>query len=280
MLSKDDQKKLLQALKVPEETIAQVLDSDEEQSITLPDVKIYTAAELESVKTNAVNAKKQEHINIGKELKIKELKEKAGLEFDGKDDETLLEQYANKVKGEANIKPKELEQQHELKRQEWAAKLKAKEDEAAAHLAKLQSYETKAEWQKDFPEGELSYDKEDIMLILEAKMKAEKKETGEVYSFDGVELKDDTDSPLSRKAAFAKIFEQKKWVAPKTTEETQAGPKGLGFEDTGAVVGTFKSFDEFNTHLEKQGINPGSTQANKMLEAAVAKNPKLLEIAG
>lgn len=115
-IAKKTLEKLATLAKVKLEDLEAAQKDAAEKEIEIPDgLQTFTTEELTTRDENNKTASKSEHIRAGKEIMIKELKTKAGLEYDGKDPETFVTNFKEHVIKEAKINPdarvKELESQ-------------------------------------------------------------------------------------------------------------------------------------------------------------------------
>ncbi len=140
-----DLKTIAALLKVKEEDLTAAIKAEGEVDLSgynPTGLQVFTTEELSTRDTNVKEASKSEHINAGKEIAIKELKQASGIEFPGKDPAKFLEEFKGKVMKEAKIptdaKVTELETQiTTLKGNLSAAEQKATDAENRASQAAL-----------------------------------------------------------------------------------------------------------------------------------------------
>lgn len=281
MISKAKQKELLKLLGYKDEDITNIVDAEDEQDIELPEGKVYTKKELDEIKNNYVTSKKDGFYNAGKEFAIKEMKDKEGLEFEGKDYDTFLEAYKSKVLKDADINPTEAKKRHEEEKKSLQEKLIAEQKRVQEKEAELKNLSFERQLLASFPKGETILPHEDILTLAKARLQEKTEGDTTIYSYKGADLKDDKESYLDLSASVAHIFKSEGWLKEAAADQSagEQKKKGLGFGDTGSTLGNYKSFDEFSQSLQERGIEIGSDAANKELQAAMAKNPKLLDAA-
>lgn len=273
MLSKETQKKLLKLLKnYSDDEIAAKVDSETEETVDIPQLKVFTSEEFETVSANIVKEKEAAIINKAKDFYAKDLKAKLGISKEGKDIEAVsaaIQEMIEAAKTPNGNNEWQTEKQGLVSQiNEYKSKLSEKERE-------VENITWKTTLRSLLPENRNPVISDDeYLLLLENKLQRSKDGDTEVYSWEGQPLKDETYSPLPLKDALGKIWQTRQsWVKPQ--EKQEQNNKGKGFGDS-QNIDTFKTLDEFQTHLGKKGIAIGSPEANKMLQDAVAKNPSLI----
>ena len=171
MLSKQAQLQLLQLIGLPADEIEQLLAEEEPQDISLPDgIRIYDAEGYAALEAQLKANGKTGYINAGKEIAIKNLKEKLGIEYDGKDADIFLQKAKEKILADAG----DAEQVATLRRQlqDYEAQLQTLGTEKQA-LAR------DTEWLKKFPAGRSTgMSDEDRLLLLKTRITQQQDEEG------------------------------------------------------------------------------------------------------
>jgi len=107
MLKAEVIKKIAETLKVDPTKFAAAIAADDEQEVTLPELKVFTPAELTTHVANAgadaLQTKYEEGKTAGVEMKVKELKTEHGIDFEGKDLSTFVVKYKAHVLKDANL---------------------------------------------------------------------------------------------------------------------------------------------------------------------------------
>jgi hypothetical protein len=96
--------KIAQTLKLNPTEFEAIIKDSEEKDVTIPEITTFEKTELESRDKN----KKDEGIKVGRDLQMKDLKEKAGLTYDGAgslDPERFAKEYSKKIETELKIEP-------------------------------------------------------------------------------------------------------------------------------------------------------------------------------
>jgi hypothetical protein len=273
-ITKDSLKSLLKSLHYSDEEITDYVDSADEKEISLkPDVRVYDNASLDALKENVKKSAKQTYINAGMEIAIKNLKEKTGLDFEGKDEEEFISHFTQKVQTEANIKPAELSKKHEQEKKEWQQQLLQAKEQAAAIQREKEAIETERTYLSAFPKGDKVLSDSDLLQLAKLKVQAVKDGENTIYTYNGKELKDDLHNPLPLSAAMEHVFKSENWI--KEAAEQGTGAKGLGFKDSGKRPNTFNNPQELASHMESKGINPLTKEGREFIYEATKANPEL-----
>lgn len=271
-VSKETLKKLLQGYKLPADVIAKAVDTDEEVAVELPDVKVFTPEEYSQLETNLKEQGKGAYTKAGKEIAIKELKEKTGLDFDGKDADTFLEKYKEHVIAEAKLKPDDAKVQWEKDKKmlqdqisEWKTKHETLESKARA-------VEYDAKLLKSFPaERNTLLNDEDRLLLIKNRMEVKNEDGKEIVYYKGNKLQDHLTNPLSFTDAIKHVFDTEKWTEP-AGGGARGGGRGAG-DGTGKSV--FATLKDFNSHIQSKGIHAGSEEARRLFTEAQKANPDM-----
>jgi hypothetical protein len=214
-IKKESLKALLTRLKIgtPEEITA-LVDSAEEKDVTLPDsVKLFTPEEYAQLETNLKDSGKGVYTKVGKEMAVKELKEKLKLEYEGKDLDTFLEKAKDHFVAEAKVPANEARQQWETDKktlQQQIADLNTKiKEEATARKA----VEQDATLLKKFPaDRNNTLSDEDRLLLLKSKVQIKEEDGKEVVYYKGTKLQDQLTNPLPLDKALADVFKSENWT--------------------------------------------------------------------
>lgn len=270
MIAKDSLKTLLKSLYYSDDEIADLVDSEDEKEISLkPEVKVYDEKGLATLKDNL----KKGNITAGMEIMIKNLKEKTGLEYDGKDPDTFIEHFTTKVKNEANVKPTELTARYEAEKKALQAKLDEKDNTLKTLQSQIETERNEKTMLAAFPKGERIMSDNDLLLLAKNKIQANQVGDKIVYSYNGKEMKDDHEEYLPLEAVMNHVFTSEKWV--KEAAGAAQPPRGAGLGDSLGNGKVFKSTAEITAHLEAKGISVLSQEGREFLNEAVKSNPAI-----
>jgi hypothetical protein len=257
-------------LKIDKKIFEDAMASDAETEIKLPeDISVFTKAEL----TSREEQIKSSSLRAGKEMSIKELKEKAGLEYDGqgsKDPARFLEEYGKKVLKDANIteteKIKELNTTIEGLRANITMLTSEKESMLKA---------TK-EAQLDNDILTMTIDKKpdnltnkEWLAILKIGNEIVDHEGQTVVKRDGKIVVNKTDlKPIPVKDALIGYIDERK-----LGKQEAQGAAGRNGKDSKTPLAGISNLKQFNQHLAENGINANGEQARQMLKEITDSNP-------
>lgn len=266
-IKKESLKALLKSLHYTDDEIATYVDGEDETEISLkPDVKVFTDAGLSTMKENVKNGA----LTAGMEIAIKNLKEKTGLDFEGKDPDEFINHFSEKVKSESNIKPAELTTRYEAEKKALQQKVLDEQAKYNQLQAQLNEVNTEKSMLAAFPKGERIMSDNDLLLLAKAKVQPKQVGDKTIYTYNGMEMKDDTENYLSLDAVLSHVFTSEKWVKPADPEK----PKGAGFKDGTGTTNGYKSMAEIRNAMDKKGINPLTPEGREFISEAVKANPE------
>lgn len=219
-------------LKVPAANIKTAIDAKEEVEIAEFDaakLHVFTEDELTLRDTNNKETGKTTQITAGKEIMIKELKLKSGIEFEGKDPDKFVTAFKEKILKEAKIEPAaavaELNSQIVTLKSSLS---KAEQDKAAAEqVANLARFD--ADILSNLPDRNAAISDQDYLTLTRSRIVPEVVDgktvyknpaTGEIYK-DG---KTADVLPLSK--ALGSIFESNPTWKPVEGQVTKDGRGG------------------------------------------------------
>jgi peptidoglycan hydrolase-like protein with peptidoglycan-binding domain len=255
MLPAEQIKQIATLLKVDETKLTEAIKSDKEETIDI-------AAGLQTVTEDDLTRIKNAEYSNGKEkgveMKVKDLKEKLGLDFQGKTIEGLVEAASKKSLADAKIEPaekvKELQKDLEILRSaNETLKGQITEKDGAVNKAKIDR-----EIFKHVPKSDSLTEDEFIGLM---------RMNGYDFKYEGNDLvavkgdgivKDNLAKPIPVKDVIATFAKEKKL----SNEEVIVGGRGGVDKKTGA---TFTKLSELKQHYTDQNK---STQGEEFLNHA------------
>jgi hypothetical protein len=272
-IKKESLKAILVKLKVGTDAeIDALINDQEEKEVAIDAVKVFTSEEYTQLETNLKEQGKGAYTKAGKEIAIKELKEKTGLDFDGKDPEVFLEKYKEHVIADANVKPNEAKVQWEKDKAQLQGQISEWKGKYEAVEVEKKTVARDAYLLKKFPaERDKALSDEDRLLLIKSKTEIKDEDGKEVVYYKGQKLADNLTNPLDMDKAISHIFKEENWIGDGAVKL----PGGRGDGDKHRKPNTFASLKEFNAHLETSGIHPGSEQARNLLQDAMKTNPDI-----
>lgn len=260
-------------LKIDPAKLLEAAKSDQEVEVEVPaDLQVFTKAEFDTREAN----QKSTNIEAGKEIAIKELKQKVGIEFPGKDPEKFISEYKAKVLKDENIsvddKIKEKDKTIEGLRKNLGDKdteitgLKTKATQAEAD-SKLLGLLPKERASILTDQQYLSLIKQEFELTEhEGKPAVKNLRTGEI------EKDKTTFAPLAPGDVIKGHFEGAKWISTEAGAGAGSGPGGRGAGDS-KNTGGITNMKQFKEHAAAQGWNLNGEQARAELNTITTANP-------
>lgn len=197
----------------------------------------FTKDELTARDENVKSTVKDGYQNAGRELAIKTIKEKAGLEFEGKDPLKLLEKLSEKISADLKIpadkRVTELQEQLRL--------LKADGETGTGKVADLEKQLSSAKREvsilSSLPARNDQIPDEDYLVLLRNKITVDVVDGKEVYKdAKGEVLRDPAShAPLDLKGSLKKVWETNPAWAPL---DTSKGGRGGGNSGAGGAGGS------------------------------------------
>ncbi|MDP4151187.1 MAG: hypothetical protein Q8943_17405 [Bacteroidota bacterium] len=275
MLKAADIKKIAGLLKVKAEDLTTAIKDDKEVEFAVPDgLTTLTTDELETRDKN----QKEDGIKAGKEIGIKEVREKAGLESSvGKDPEKIAAAIGAKALADAKIEPDKKVKLLEEQVAQLQGSLTKKDGEIATIKQTASSIAKDRKLLAAFPKNRADIlSDEQFLTLVKGELSIDEVDGKEVVKKGGEVLRDAaTKNPLTLEAAVTSLFKESKgWLA-----EGGAGGGGASGGRGGGDGGkqpTFTKKSEVIKHYEDQGksVNgaAGVEIANKLSELKKA-NP-------
>lgn len=273
MLSKEAQKRLLKALGYADDKVTEIVDTTDEKDATVPEgTKIYSAADFTEALDNNFNSRSKGL----REIFVKDLKAKAGLEFEGKTEEKFIEEYKKAVLKEAGQSVDEKVTAKEQKITQMQAALEAKDSEIQKLTGDVSASKKDTLLLRSFPknrDSKLSDD--DYLTLLKSRAELKEEDGKTVVYANGQPLQDDKFNPLPVDAAVAKVFETNNWLGT-PADPNNTGKEAFGGKDSEKTPGVFATLSDVKKHIEAQGHNINGQEANKIIDQALAANPNLV----
>lgn len=268
-IKKESLVKLLVRLKIAEDDAKakDIIDAQEEKEVSIPEAtKVYVGDEFTTATANLKN----EGIKIGKELAVKDLKEKAGLDYEGKDLDKFLTEYKSHVQKEGNISVDDKVKERDKTIGELKAALKKEQEEKAAEITKGQALRNDVDLLRILPKDRDDRFSDDHWLSVVKSELQFGEEDGKpiVKDRQGNVIKDAQFNAVSYETAMGDLFKSKKW----NKEEQGPGPKGPGFEDSKKVPGAINNMKEFKAYCASNNWDLKGQEAQAKLTEVTKAN--------
>jgi hypothetical protein len=260
-------------LKIDPAKLLEAAKSEQEVEVEVPaDLQVFTKTELDTREANI----KSTNIEAGKEIAIKELKQKVGIEFPGKDPEKFIAEYKTKVLKDENISVDDKIKEKDKTIDGLRKNLGDKDTEITGLKTKATQAEADSKLLGLLPKERSSIltDKQYLNLIKdeyeltehEGKPAVKNLKTGEVVK------NATTFEPLAPGDVIKTHFEGAKWIATEGAAGAGGGQGGRGAGDS-TKVGGVTNMKQFKEHATSQGWNLNGEQARAELNKITTANP-------
>ena len=268
MLKAEQIKQIATLLKVDESKLAEAIKSEKEEAVELPSgLQTVTEEDLTRIKNTEYNNGKEK----GLEMKVKEVKEKLGLEFQGKTIEGLLEAANKKALADAQIEPdkkvKELQKDLDILRtaNETLTKQVSEKDKAV-NQAKIDREIFKHIPQ--FGESGPALTQEEFIQFMRLNGYVFKYEGNDLVAVKGEDIvKDNVAKPIPVKDVIANFAKEKKLIS----EEKVIGGRG---GNDGKSAATFLKYSELKAHYIAQGKSVNGEEFMNHVSKLKEANPE------
>jgi len=261
MLNKETKDKLV-ALGFDVSKLEEAVKAESETSLEVPTLKTvdeFSKLISEDDKQIFGNNRFNEGKNAMSEIKAKELKEKHGIEVEGKDIDTVVEAYVAKKIAETGAKPSEWAEEKKLLQAKIIDAEQKLLDETEGFSKKLSNIENKNNVMSLIPDKTI-IPKGDLVTLFNNRYRIAE-EDGRTVVYKGTDkLQDNRLEPLALKDVVSSFIDEGKYIPI----------NGMGGgDDKGAGGGSakFTKLTDFNDWCKSQDppINPMSPEASKIL---------------
>lgn len=281
MLTKENLKALAKLAGVDSETLEQAIKAEDEKAVEIVEpFKVFkTKEDFDKLENNFEEEARQSYLqgkDAGREIFIKEYKNKLDLNFEGKDPEKFVEALQTKAVEEAGKNPdkrvKELE--------EDLSKLRKTEEQKEARIKELEQEKegivVTSKIKSSLPENLIEgLDREDALVILKNNLTFTKDENGKPIVKKGEQvLKNDLREPLSYEDAINNFVEEKGWTKKPDGRGGNSGNPS-GNPDTGYK--SIRKMSELSEYFEEKGISPRGSEAKEITREVMAAADKAKE---
>lgn len=250
-----------------------IADTEEKEAAIPEGIKVLNTQEYTTLTENVKN----DGIKIGKELQIKELKEKTGVEVEGKNPEKFIDAFKAKVEKESGTSVDEKVKQRDKTISDMKTALEKVTSERDNATTQLTQKEKDGGLIKHFPKNRDDRFSDSMYLsVLKGEYEFTEEDGKEVVKKNGEVLKDDKFNNLTKEAVINSHFTTSKWIKADEGDGDDKTPSGRGGGNKGGGGKmTFVKMSEFQSHLDEQGVHPGSEKATQLLNEAMKANPQM-----
>jgi len=240
--------------------LQEAITSEKEETIELVQMNILSDTELTTLKETVGKESAKSGAKTMIEMEVKALREKHGLDFEGKTIDNLINAYSAKQIASAKIEPNkkvdELNSSLENLQKKYETDLGVKTNEVTALNNKLGEYKVNGDLAKHLPEGLTGIDSNDFITIAKTAASFEYEDGVLVVKKNGVTQKDNLEKPIPPKDYLTSFATNKKWLGSEGRE---------GGDQNGNGSGSFKNMNEVYKHMETNNINPISEAGKKLI---------------
>lgn len=252
-------------------TTALQSETDTDFQLDTDNLTVYTNEQLDALKTtlteNVTKNVKDKAFSDAFEIQIKNMKKQVGLEYEGKKSEDFIKNFKLKVLEEANIEPNKMKEDYESSMEKLRNQITERDQDYLELQREVTNNKIRFDAKSFIPElpENLGISKDDATNLYF--MSHEVKEDG-IYK-NGTLQKNNMEKPLSQQESITAFITEKKWNA---TPSGRGGGAGSGDGKT-----LPKTMDEYESMLSERGLNPGSAEANALLQEVAKENPEILD---
>lgn len=270
MLNKDDITKIAAVLKMDSDTLAAAITSAEETAIEMPEVSVFTAAELKARDNNTYAAGK----TAGEDMLVKSVKEAHGLTVEGKDMNKVLDVFKANVLKAANIEPdKKLEEANRVA-ETLRANLTKAETERDGAVASMRSMGLQTKVLSSV-EGEYLLPPTKVLNLMQSEGYAIDESDGAVvFKLHGEIVRDaKTQNPVLPGKVIADYA-----TAQNLVKEVTDAKKGRGSGNSGHGTGAPTKLSELIKQYEAEGKSIHSAEFSARATDLAKDNPEFMDI--
>lgn len=221
MLSKETLREIAKRSGIEADELQKQISSETEETIELPKVNIFSDEDLDSLKTNVKTASYGEGKAAGEEMRMKELKEKTGLDIEGyKDPDTFISALQEKTLKDAKLDPDkkvlEMQQKYDALNATYQSEKTVLETKNAQLLSSISEKENDFLIHQTLPhELPNGLEKSDLLLIVKNRFQFEKNEEGkQVVKANGEAILDAVGNPKKASDVLNEFYVERKFITP------------------------------------------------------------------
>lgn len=263
MLKKDDWKELSTRLGIEVDKLQELISSDKEEAVEFSKVTLFTDDQLDTLKEKVGKDSAKTGSKTIVEMKVKTLRDKHGLEFEGKDIETLMESYADKLVKDAKVAPnKQLDEQKESFKKlqkTYDETVLEKDGKISGLQSEIGNYKVSGEMAKHLPDGLIGIKPNQFNTLAKTELSFGYDDDGIFVAKKGDKiLKDNREIPLPVKDVLTDYAKANGWLT--------SNGRGGG-DNNGDGNEEIKTIPDAYAYMHKNKIKPDSAEGEKLLAA-------------
>ncbi len=273
MLDQTTIEQIEKLLKLDSGTLSTAISSDKEEALTLPEgLKVMTESELESRDKSLKNRSYNEGKEAGADMTIKSIKNNYGIDIEGKDLESVMSAYNEKVLSDAKIKPAEALQEKERQIAALRDNVNTLTQERESLIQEKNNISLRAKLTSGVP-SDLPVDQDEFLYSMNSKGYEFIEEEGKiVVKKNGQPLYTDTTQENVDWKEVMSNYAKERWG------ETQPNKQGMGGKSSSKHAGG--GLITKMSQLEKQFTDAGKSTQGSEFASAFQQAQKEAEAAG
>lgn len=261
MLNQDTNKFLSDTLGIDIEQLKTALTSDEEVEISYKSGEFLDEDGLTALKNTVKTQGYKEGTVAGVEMEAKRVKEKFGIEVEGKSFDTILDTFQKQTLSNAKIEPNkkvsELTQSISNLQKQYETDLGLKSKEIESLNSKIGSFERNTELSKHLPDTIKGIKPDQFVTLAKTEFEFGFEDGVFVAKKGGSILKDSLERPISPKEVLTGFAKNNGWI-------DKSGREGTDEPGSGKV---FKTESDVFKYLEENNISFESDEGQKIIDS-------------
>lgn len=243
------------------DVLQKAIDSKDEQSLEFIEGSFVSDGDLNTLKTGQFKAGSKEGQTIGYDFAMKDVKKDFNIEIEGKDRAKIVEAINTKILADANKKPdakiSELNTSVENLRQELSTGKKAWETAENSYKGQLKGVSITSKLQIESPDV-TGVSKNQFITLAKTEYNFDFDDDNVLVGFkNGKPIKNKMEQNIPAKDILTDYATQNGWF-------DSDGRKGK--HEQHGKTGEFKTINDVYRAMEKDNIQPDSTEGEKMIE--------------
>ena len=250
---------LTDTLGINTEALLKAMTSDEEVKVEFKSGTLLDDVALNGLKETVKKSGYEDGKVTGVEMEAKRIKEKFGIDVEGKNFDTILETFGKQTLTNAKIEPdkkvKELSTSLENLQKQYQNDLGLKDNEIKNLSSEIGNYKINGELSRHLPDGLTGIKPNQFATLAKTEYGFDYEDGNFVAKRGDSILKDNIEKPLPVKDVLTTFAIQNGWIAS----------NGRGDGDNNGSQSGFKTIEDVYKHMEQNKINPLSGDADKLI---------------
>jgi len=248
-------------LKVETSELENMIKSEEEIEVVIPQGEFINDEQLEGLKKEVSETAYIKGKDVGREVTIKEIKKRKGLDFEGKTVDTLIKYYDGKVLNDASIEPdkkiKELESSLDNLRNQYESDIKTKDNEILSYKSEVKKSKIDNKLMSIIPSNLQGIKQKQAAILFKTDNSIDLNENGDlVVMNNGEVLKDKMEKPIPINDVLNEYIIKNNWI----NSDGRSGGNSTSNYSSG-----FKTLNDVMKHMEKNNIDPMSNEGQSLM---------------